>query len=145
MSIDVLETVLQEFETELFLYSWEIFELRIQEEMLRADRTGAGFGYLELPFARIRAMIRPEIEERELWLAIFRFLSETMRGSDIKGFLSANAGVGLVFLDATPQGVMDCRERLWLRLENLGWLVPLARQAEFEAMKLTFYPLETTV
>ncbi len=142
MSIEAIAPILEELHHELFLYAWEIFELRIQEEMVRADRTGSGFGYLELPFERIRSMIDNHVSDREIWTVIFKFLMDTMRGSDIKGFLSGNSGVGLVFLDADHQGVGECRDRLWARLENLGWLAPDAKGRMQELLKLTYYPLE---
>lgn len=142
MSLDAVAPLLEELQNELFLYSWEIFELRIQEEMLRADRTGSGFGYLELSFSKIRSIIQAPVSDQDLWRVIFSFFSETMRGSDIKGFLSGNTGVGLVFLDADHDGVAECRDRLWSRLQSLGWIVPEAHDKIQNILKLTYYPLE---
>ena len=143
MTIDSLEPLLQEFEHELFLYPWEIFELRIQEEMIRADRSGCGFGYMEISFAGLRAVIDPTVDERTLWKTVLQCLAEILRGSDIKGFLGNDQGVGLVFLDSDESGVIGCRNRLWTELTKLNWLLgePSA-VAPSEVMKVTHYPLE---
>lgn len=140
MSLEYLEPLLLEFNHELFLYPWDIFELRIQEEMVRADRSGSGFGYMEIPFSALRKVIRENVDDRTLWRAILKFLAETMRGSDIKGFLAQDRGLGLVFLDSQVAGVEECCSRLWMMLGTNDWLIPDC--GEPSLFKITGYPLE---
>jgi len=140
---DLFEPLLQESEHELFLYPWEIFELRIQEEMVRADRSNCGFGYMEIGYQGLRNAIVPNVDDRTLWRAVLQFIAETLRGSDIKGYLADNRGVGLVFLDSDLTGLVGCRSRFWAHLTKLGWLKDgLAENAVLEIMKVTLYPLE---
>lgn len=142
MGMETLEAIQQEFSHELFLYPWDIFELRIQEEMVRADRSGSGFGYMEVPFSVLRDMVRPTVDENSMYRTLLKFVSVTMRGSDIKGFLSGNSGLGLVFLDADREGVLECRTRLIDRLRSLEWLVDSFDEVASKPFKITFYPLE---
>ena len=139
MSLLYLESLLQEFHHELFLYPWDVFELRIQEEMVRADRSGSGFGYMEIPFVALRKVVRETINDQILWRAVFRFLAETMRGSDIKGYLAEDKGLGLVFLDSDVSGVEECCARLWILLETQDWLIP--KSGNLSMFKITSYPL----
>jgi hypothetical protein len=140
--MEYIESILSELSHELFLYPWEFFELRIQEEMVRADRSGIGFGYMEIHFDAMRKALKPEVNERTLWQSIFTVISESMRGSDVKGHIAGDGGIGLVFLDSTMQGVIEFRERLWVTLVEQGLVLP--GQVP-DNLKITRYPLETAL
>ncbi|HSQ42195.1 MAG TPA: hypothetical protein VLM37_07960 [Fibrobacteraceae bacterium] len=144
MNWEIIESLRSEFQNSLFLYPWEIFELRIQEEMIRADRSNSCFSYLEIPFDLLRPMIKPQVDDRTLWHMTFQFLTETMRGSDLKGLLSENKGIGLVSLDCGIQGALESRSRYWMRLKGLSWLIEECLQKGIESLRATQYPLEVT-
>jgi len=137
--VEDIESLLHEFRHELFLYPWEIFELRIQEEMVRADRTGSGFGYMEIGFAVLRHMIHADIPDKVLWRFLIQYVAETLRGSDIKGFLADNSGIGVVLLDSGNIGAEDCRTRFFEKLRKAKWLKD---EKDMLQIKVTHYPLE---
>jgi len=141
MHMELLESLQNEYQHELFLYPWEIFELRIQEEMVRCDRGGASFGYMEIPFRGLRDAVQTSIDDGVLWRFVFRYFSETLRGSDIKGFLVGDQGLGIVILDSGFDGVRECRDRLWKKLVSAQWLKSEAITAGVDVIKITRYPV----
>lgn len=139
MTLDTIDSLLSEFNHELFLYPWEYFELRIQEEMVRADRSGIGFGYMELRFDFFQGAMGTHVDQAHFWREILKAIAETMRGSDVKGYLSNNSGIGLVFLDSKESGVIEFRNRFWQRLCAKDWI---QKGVSPEQVKITCYPLE---
>jgi len=145
MHTELLESLQNEFQHELFLYPWEIFELRIQEEMVRCDRTTTCFGYMEIPFTALRESVQASVVDEVLWRFVFRYMAETLRGSDIKGFLSENHGLGIVFLDSDLTGVQECRDRLWGKFGSAQWLIPAQLAQGSAILKVTRYPVVGTI
>ena len=93
----------------IVVYPNALFDLRIQEEMIRADEYKSYFVYVELDFAAIGKTLTPA-EELEFWKAVLRSLATKGRGSDVFGLLENGNGLGIVLLDAKMDG--------WLRLEG---------------------------
>src|SRR5574344_12464 len=94
----------------IVVYPTELFDLRIQEEMIRADESKEYFVYVEVNFAKIRETLKTDGDEVTFWKAFLKSLATTSRGSDIYGILEKESGFGLVLLDSKMDG--------WIRLEG---------------------------
>lgn len=98
---ETIEELMQFFRHEYYVYSPELFELRIREERLRADLMQGAFSYLEIDF---RDLFTDELEQSELkllWRSMMQAMRLLVRGSDVKGFLRDDRGLGVLFLDTT--------------------------------------------
>jgi len=137
MNAVALDNLLWQYRHELFFYPWKLFELRIQEEMLRADRSGSGFAYMELRFARIEKL-QVQVSAEDLWREILRLMAENFRGSDIKGYLEDNVGIGVVFLDSELRGAVESVDRILRVLKRKGWLAEDVTLDRFA--RITAYP-----
>lgn len=102
---EAIEELLVLFRYEFYLYSPELFELRIREEKLRADFLHTSFAYLELGFETLFSETLEKSELKPLWRSIMQALHLFVRGSDVKGFLPDNRGLGILFLDTAPAPV----------------------------------------
>lgn len=96
-----IEHLMRLFRNEFYVYDPELFEQRLREEKLRADLLDTSFAYLEIPFSEMFSDdLRPE-ELRPAWRAVMLGMTMLMRGSDVKGFLGDDRGLGFLFLDST--------------------------------------------
>ena len=89
----------------LVVYPNDLFELRIQEEMIRADEYKSFYVYAEMDFTAIQNAL-PKDEEEKFWDAVFKGIATKGRGSDVVGLLEN--GIGIIMLDSKMDG--------WLRL-----------------------------
>ncbi len=87
----------------IVIYPNDLFELRVQEEMIRADGYRSFFVYVEMDFLAIRDTL-PQDEEEKFWKAVFRGFATKGRGSDVVGFLENESGIGLIMLDSKMDG-----------------------------------------
>jgi len=138
MTAVALDELVWRHRHELFIYPWEMFELRIQEEMVRSDRSGSSFVYMELRFNRIEKLALPFVSSEDLWKEILRLLTEVFRGSDLKGYLEGNSGIGIVLLDSIYEGAQESGQRILNQLIQKGWF---SENLTLEAfLKITLYP-----
>ena len=97
----MIENLMKMFRNEFYVYGPELFGQRLREEKLRADLLDTSFAYLEIPYSEIFSdELRPE-ELKPAWRAIMLGITMLMRGSDVKGFLDDDRGLGFLFLDST--------------------------------------------
>ena len=92
------------------VYPADLFELRIQEEMIRTDEAHGFFVYIEVSFVKVRETLKDENAEYDFWKAFLKSLATKNRGSDSYGLLQGNSGIGLLLLDSEMQG--------WYRLKG---------------------------
>ena len=97
----------------IVIYPNDLFELRVQEEMIRADEYKSYFVYAEMDFRAIRDAL-PNDEEEKFWKAVLKSFATKGRGSDVIGFLENDNGIGLIMLDSRIDGwrrlVGRCKE-----------------------------------
>ncbi len=91
----------------IVIYPNDLFELRVQEEMIRADEYKSYFVYAEMDFKAIREAL-PKDKEEIFWKAVLKGFATKGRASDVIGFLENESGIGLIMLDSKMDG--------WLRL-----------------------------
>jgi len=115
---DYLVDTLQRYSSAYFLYPWNLFELRLQEEMVRSDRSGSPFYYVELPFSSVSTRWVVPGHARRFWEVLLRTMESAARGSDIKGFLEDEKGLGIVLLDSGPEGWQEFYSRLCLAIKT---------------------------
>ncbi|NLB62515.1 MAG: hypothetical protein GX801_00210 [Fibrobacter sp.] len=123
---------------ELFIYPWEMFEQRIQEEMIRSDRTGSYFAYVELHFENMEKHKYHFVEQNHFWGRIFEHLTRFFRGSDIMGYIEDSAGLGVVLLDVKKAGAELGGNRILESLKEVGWVAEELELQDF--LKITMYP-----
>lgn len=87
----------------IVIYPNDLFELRVQEEMIRADEYKSYFVYAEMDFGAIRNAL-PKDEEEKFWKAVLKSFATKGRGSDVIGFLENDSGIGLIMLDSRMDG-----------------------------------------
>lgn len=127
----------QRFES--FFYSAEIFECRLKEERYRAHELNTSFCYLELPFNGLLVEdVSPEIQEKT-WDHLLKILPTCLRGSDIRGFLPGNTGIGIVLLDCSESALSTFFHRLRQHLAEYGLDVALNHAHEI-MRRSYFYP-----
>ena len=85
------------------LYPNDLFDQRVQEEMIRADEYKSYFVYAEIDFDSIRNAL-PKDQEEKFWEAVFKSFATKGRGSDVLGLLENESGVGIIMLDSTMDG-----------------------------------------
>lgn len=88
---------------ELVIYPNDLFDLRIQEEMIRADEDKSFFVYAEFLFEQIQQTLPPD-EEKKFWKSFAKCLSSQGRGSDVVGLLGNGKGVGIILVDSKMDG-----------------------------------------
>lgn len=98
---ETIEELFEIFRHEYYVYSPELFELRIREERLRADLLQGSFSYVELGFEQIFTEELTQSELKPLWRSLMQAMRLLVRGSDVKGFLKDDRGIGILFLDTT--------------------------------------------
>ncbi len=89
------------------IYPNDLFDQRIQEEMIRTDEYKSYFVYAEIYFDAIRKAL-PSDQEGKFWDAVFKSFATKGRGSDIIGMCENDEGIGIIMLDSKMDG--------WLRL-----------------------------
>ncbi len=109
---DYLSEQIGRYGSEFFIYPWELFKQRLQEEMIRSDRSGSPFTYVEFPFASLGDCWQSPAEAKAFWTTLFSVLANAARGSDVKGFLENDEGLGLVMLDSPASGWSDFYQRI---------------------------------
>lgn len=85
------------------LYPNDLFDQRVQEEMIRADEYKSYFVYAEIDFDSIRNAL-PQDQEEKFWEAVFKSFATKGRGSDVLGILENESGVGIIMLDSKMDG-----------------------------------------
>lgn len=137
---DYLVEQLDRYQTEFFIYPWNLFELRLQEEMIRSDRSGSPFCYVEMNFSHWNRAWTQATDARHFSALLFQALANTARGSDFKGYLEHDKGLGLVFLDSGLKAWQQFYQRLHALMEQQApELVP--QLAEWESLLVRFeYP-----
>lgn len=129
MNDKLLKELVKKYKYDFFLYPNNIFDLRIQEEMQRSEITDSNFIYLEFPYLIFEKLSENKHDEIENWHHFFDLIAKELRGFDVKGFLSNNRGIGIVFLDC-PDGYNDIlKERLLKGLKT--------RSPKFDSNKYT--------
>jgi hypothetical protein len=123
---------------ELFIYPWEMFEQRIQEEMIRSDRSGSYFAYVEMHFANMEKHKFHFVESQHFWERIFKHMTQFFRGSDIMGYIEDSAGLGVVLLDVQKNGADLGGNRILESLKEVGWIPEPLELQDF--LKITMYP-----
>lgn len=87
----------------IVVYPNDLFELRVQEEMIRADEYKSYFVYAEMDFRAIRDSL-PKDEEENFWEAVLRSFASKGRASDVIGLLENENGIGLIMLASKMDG-----------------------------------------
>ncbi len=103
---------LQRYSSDYFIYPWSLFELRLQEEMIRSDRSGSPFYYVEFHFSRLPDIWPDSSDVKRFSSLLLQVAVNSARGSDIKGLLENDRGLGLVLLDSGVEGWHVFRQRL---------------------------------
>ena len=103
MISEQLKNFIKKQKSRIVVYPNDLFEQRVQEEMIRADEYKSFFVYVELDFAAIRKNLFKDQEEK-FWDAFFKSLASKGRGSDVLGLLEKNSGFGLIMLDSKMEG-----------------------------------------
>lgn len=87
----------------LAIYPSDLFDLRIQEEMIRADEHRSYFVYAEMFFSAVKDAL-VENEEEAFWDAVLRAFATNGRGSDVMGLLENESGIGIILHDSQMVG-----------------------------------------
>ncbi len=85
------------------IYPNDLFDLRVQEEMIRADEYKSFFVYAEFLFESIHKAL-PADDEKKFWKAVFKSFATQGRGSDVMGFLENDKGIGILLIDSEMNG-----------------------------------------
>lgn len=103
MILNFFQACIQRQKYGLVIYPANFFDLRIQEEMIRADDAKSFFVYAELDFEAIRQKLS-ESEEKKFWESVLKSFATKGRGSDVIGMLEKDRGIGLLLLDSQMDG-----------------------------------------
>ena len=103
MISEYLKTCIRKQKREIVVYPNDLFEQRVQEEMIRTDEYKSYFVYAELDFESVRKNL-PADQEEKFWEAFFKTLATKGRGSDVLGLLEKDSGLGLILLDSKMDG-----------------------------------------
>jgi hypothetical protein len=95
-----------------------MFERRLAEEKLRADKYSLDFVYFEIHFANLIKDGTHEEIAKKIWMVILRVLADFVRGSDVKGFLTENIGIGVLLLDSQEGAIERISQRIETRLAS---------------------------
>ncbi len=97
---ETIEELMKSFSNEYYIYGPKLFDQRLHEEKLRADVMNTAFTYLEIAFDELFVPDLDHADLKSLWRAIMRGMTMLLRGSDVKGFLHEDRGLGILFLDS---------------------------------------------
>mgnify|MGYP001054371985 CR=1 FL=1 len=105
-----------------YIYENPIFENRIKEEKIRADIFKSDFSYLELYYGDLLPIDTSEALVKSIWDIILEVFASSLRGSDIKGHLKNDKGLGVIFVDCDKYAVERLRKRIVEKLYNADLL-----------------------
>jgi hypothetical protein len=140
MTNQQLRELVKKYHYDLVLYSAELMELRIQEEMVRADARESAFGYLEFEFNTMKELRPSNVDTDLLWRKVFEALSYNIRGSDLKGLLPDNRGICIVFLDSASEHCSIIRQRILHILSTNGAIIRPPAPKEQQLFPMLHYP-----
>ncbi len=104
MTHEIILNWLQNLRSDITIYPDVFFELRTQEEMIRADENKSFFVYVEITFDKIKKAFSDELSEKSFWECFLKCIAFKDRGSDVLGALPEKAGLGLLMLDSKMGG-----------------------------------------
>ena len=116
---------------EFYLYDENTFQLRLKEEKIRSDSFKSQFAYIELEFNKVCASGTATPIKKDIWKIIFNLLSESVRGSDVKGYLPEKSGIGVIMLDSTDRAIRRFRNRIIEQLYSHNLLMYLVDKNSF--------------
>lgn len=136
---DYLVDHLQRYSSEYFIYPWNLFELRLQEEMIRSDRSGSPFFFAEFLFSNLPDVWPAQSDARRFWGVLLGVLASGARGSDVKGLLEGDKGIGLVMLDSGAEGWQEFYRRLQIKIsKDAPDLLPALELWESKVIRLIY-------
>ena len=100
MLSEELASFLRKRKEKIFIYAWEYFTKRIQDELIRSVIEESPFFYVEINFDIIHREISSSTDRLKFWEAFFDVLSKQKRHSDLCGFLKNDEGIAFLFVDS---------------------------------------------
>ncbi|MGL1935533.1 MAG: hypothetical protein OCD01_10950 [Fibrobacterales bacterium] len=95
-----------------YIYEPVIFEKRINEEKIRADHFQSNFAYIEIFYRDLLPIDTSEMRVKAIWDIILEVFSLSLRGSDIKGHLKNDEGLGVMMVDCDSYAPERLRKRI---------------------------------
>jgi hypothetical protein len=137
---DIVEELVRKKKFDFYLYEYPVFELRIKEEIVRTDLFGSPFIYMEILFTDMFTESAGVVEITNVWECVLELLSQVVRGSDVKGFIRDDSGVGLLLLDSDKVVVQNLRTKLIEHLKHMGLDVYLKDSTDATFIDGFLYP-----
>lgn len=103
MISEIFKSSVKKQKNGVVIYPNDLFDQRVQEEMIRADEYKSYFVYAEIDFTAIRNSLPPE-QEGKFWDAVLKSFATKGRGSDVIGMLENDEGIGIIMLDSKMDG-----------------------------------------
>lgn len=135
----VLEHISQ-FRYDAYFYTSELFTRRIHEEKYRCGELGTQFCLLEIPYD---GLIIPGVEHEikiQIWREFLSGMHSSLRGSDSRGFLPKNSGIGVLFLDSGREALEIFLSRMRSRM-NSAQLDPYLNGLHESQVEYSLYPI----
>lgn len=140
MNREEIQHILEQSYADQFYYPWKLFEMRIQEEMIRSDRSGTSFALLEVGFDALDRLCMANVSLKDSWKALLHCIGKRARGSDIRGFLTEDKGVGIVFTDIDPATADASLARICQDLLESGTLSATTVEDVRQFLRHSVYP-----
>ena len=96
-----LKLILPIYKNKLFIYDWENFTKRINDELIRSIMEESQFFYVEINFTIVERELPRSSSRAEFWEAFLDLLLMQKRACDICGFLNNDEGIAFIFVDST--------------------------------------------
>lgn len=107
-----------------FVYSPELFQMRLKEEILRTNRNLCSFLYIKIPTRHydIFGIEHRESSNVKAWeIAVLTILNQT-DVLDVKGYLEDDTGLGVIFLNSDADFVQTLKGAILRNLKSAGLL-----------------------
>ncbi len=95
-----------------YIYDNDVFENRIKEEKIRSDIFKSDFAYIELYYGDLLPIDTSEVRVKAIWDIILEVFATSLRGSDIKGHLQNDEGLGVIMVDCGSYAIERLRKRI---------------------------------
>ncbi|MDR0516552.1 MAG: hypothetical protein LBH25_05845 [Fibromonadaceae bacterium] len=97
-----LNLALKKYNKKVFIYEWEYFTKRIQDELLFSALEEYQFLYVEISFNATKNELQKKEDSLKFWKAFLNQLTQK-RYNDLCGFLEDNKGIALIFSHSNSQ------------------------------------------
>lgn len=130
MNEELVKKMIEKQHYDAFFYPPEIFASRVHEEKYRAHELSTSFCYVELQYDTFTSEDASDDLVAKTWTLLLQVLPKCLRGSDVRGYLADQKGIGIILLDCAETSIQTFFKRIRQNLAEQGLDITLNHNPE---------------